>query len=297
VSEMRASQAEFGIFLGKFFLNLRCTSLCTYKIQCNTHILCPSLICDVHPYVRTRYIVIHIFYAPVLIFFTLSRKEMGRQACLLVLQPPAGGGGGGGRIDKIIYVLQSTDQRIRAVAVQWMRSPLSPTSCLACRLGGEGGLRGVAGGGIGASRYMRKSRSLFRELLATCQFLPSPASPPPPRYRAGWLGMLVTPLADMTTKPVQAPPPPALPPPQHLATGPRCGAHPMLPTLFKNFQPECPKIRPLIKKASFESISSKYTKFLKPYQYQKYVKKFQFFMLHVEKAKFSSAQRPSKSQI
>jgi hypothetical protein len=113
--------------------------------------------------------------------------------------------------------------------------------------------------------------------------------------------MLVTPLADMTTKPVQAPPPsrppPALPPPQHLATGPRCGAHPMLPTLFKNFQPECPKIRPLIKKASFESISSKYTKFLKPYQYQKYVKKFQFFMLHVEKAKFSSAQRPSKSQI
>jgi hypothetical protein len=36
---------------------------------------------------------------------------------------------------------QSTDQRIREVAVQWLRSPRSPTPCLACRLGGEGGGR------------------------------------------------------------------------------------------------------------------------------------------------------------
>jgi hypothetical protein len=69
-------------------------------------------------------------------------------------------------------------------------------------------------------------------------------TPPPPRYRAGWLGMLVTPLADMTTKPVQAPPPPASPrPPPAAASSNRAKvwSPPNVANSFQKFSARMPK--------------------------------------------------------
>ena len=58
---------------------------------------------------------------------------------------------------------QSTDQIIRAVAVQWPRSPRPPTPWLACRMGGGGW------GLLGRGCYSRRERGLqihHKELIA-----------------------------------------------------------------------------------------------------------------------------------
>ncbi len=58
---------------------------------------------------------------------------------------------------------QSTDQIIRAVAVQWPRYPRPPTPWLACRMGGGGW------GLLGRGCYSRRERGLqihHKELIA-----------------------------------------------------------------------------------------------------------------------------------